>query len=82
MIERSTQRSRITGNFDIGSSVVMGGRSWASALHPCRTRPFTSIVHAPHTSSRQFASNTIGIVRLPRRLIGLRRISISIDTML
>ena len=82
--ERSTQRSRITGNFDIGSIVTLRSCDTrpASALHAWRTRPLITIEHAPQTSSRQLASKTTGEVRLPWRVIGLRRISISIEVTL
>src|SRR5580698_3531745 len=67
------------GNFDIGSSVVVLGRLTASAVQACRTRPLMTMVHAPHTSSRQLAWNTGAETRLPWRVMGLRRISISIE---
>ena len=79
IFERSTHKSRITGNFDIGSTVTGPSRSVGQREHACRTRPLITIVHEPQTSSRQLASNTTGATRLPCRVTGLRRISISIE---
>ena len=50
-----------------------------SAEHACRTRPFTFIVHEPHTSSRQAWSHTGGGTGLPEVVTGLRWISISTE---
>src|SRR5688500_14757885 len=73
MRERSTYRSRITGNLLIGSSVI-GDRSGetfsTSALHAWRTLPLISIVHAPHTSSRHALSQTGVVVCLPAAVTG------------
>src|SRR5208282_4451288 len=82
IFDRSTHKSRITGNFDIGSTVTGPSSLSASCEQPCRTRPLITIVHEPQTSSRQLASNTTGATRLPWRVTGLRRISISIEMML
>src|SRR6266481_6374654 len=76
ILDRSTHKSRITGNFDIGSIVTGPPSPSASCEHPWRTRPLITIVHDPQTSSRQLASNTTGATRLPCRVTGLRRISI------
>ncbi len=47
------------------------------ALHDCRTRPLTSIVHEPHTSSRQTHSQTTGVTRSPPSVTGRFWISMS-----
>src|SRR5437762_7511624 len=68
---RSTTRSRTSGNLDIGSSVIVSpfGAIWSIiAEHDWRTLPLMTIVHEPHTSSRQTDSHTIGATVWPRRL--------------
>src|SRR5882672_8701183 len=45
------------------------------ALHAWRTRPLTSIEHAPHTSSRHEASHTTGATVSPPTVTGFFRIS-------
>jgi len=68
MRERSTTRSRITGNLLIGRSSISGRSSRSRstrAVHAWRTRPLITIVHAPHTSSRQLHSQATGATRRP-----------------
>ena len=40
-----------------------------SAEQACRVRPFTSMVHAPHTSSRQLQSQATGVVLWPSAVV-------------
>src|SRR4051794_27589580 len=80
MRARLTTRSRTSGNFVIGASVIgspFGEILSMSAEHACRTLPFTSIVHDPQTSSRQLASHTTGATALPLASTGFFWISIN-----
>ena len=52
-----------------------GETSSTSVEQAWRTLPSTSIVHAPHDSSRQLASHTGGVTRVPSTVTGARRIS-------
>src|SRR3954470_17456209 len=67
--ERSTHRSRTSGNFVIGSSVIgppfPSVNLSISAEQLCRTFPLMIIVHAPQTSSKQPLSQTGGVVLVP-----------------
>jgi len=62
----------------IGSSVTtspsFGAYSSINAEHDCRTDPFTSIVHEPHTSSRHPASYETGVVFSPLTVTGFAAI--------
>src|SRR5690606_6357181 len=75
--ERSTIRSRTTGNVFIGESRIGHSSLSTSAEQAWRGLPLMTIEQAPHTSSRQFDSQTTGFVRSPFALTGLRWISIS-----
>src|SRR5262249_2776533 len=72
---RSTVRSRMTGNFDRGSSRTGCSSLSIKAEHAIRALPFMSMAHEPHTSSKQFDSYVIGVVGLPSRVTGLAAIS-------
>src|SRR5205085_4183942 len=74
--ERSTARSRITGNFERGSRVTGWFNSSISAEHAIRARPLMRIAQEPQTSSRQFESYVIGREGLPSRVTGFAAISI------
>lgn len=67
--DRSTTRSRITGNLVIGRSSISPGLASSSrsikAVQACRTRPLMIIVQAPQTSSRQLQSQATGATGLP-----------------
>src|SRR4051812_41017425 len=76
---RSTVRSRTSGNFFIGCSVI-GSVRWAiSAEHAWRTFPLITMVQDPQTSSRQAASQAGGVVCFPSAVTGLRWICISTE---
>ena len=80
MRERSTTRSRTTGNFVIGSRTMASPRGEMRsiiALQDWRTRPSTSIVHEPQTSSRHTHSQTIGATFSPADVTGRRWTSMS-----
>src|SRR5687767_15791704 len=68
--ERSTHRSRITGNLLIGSSVIGCSSLSTRAEQLCRVLPLISIVHAPQTSSRQALSHTGEVVGVPSAVTG------------
>jgi len=53
---RSTARSRTTGNFDNGSSLIGCSRWSMSAEQAILALPLISMAQEPHTSSRQFES--------------------------
>lgn len=76
---RSTIRSRTRGNLVMGSSTT-GCSSWSiRALQAWRTFPLMIMVQAPHTSSRQLASQTTGLTFAPCTVTGWRRTSISAE---
>src|ERR1700735_303926 len=54
--ERSTTRSRTSGNFVSGSRLIGFSSSSTRAVQACRAVPLISMAQAPQTSSRQFAS--------------------------
>ena len=64
-----------TGNFVMGRSSISWGLSCSSrstkAEQAWRTRPLMTIVHAPHTSSRQLQSQATGATRLPSTVVAL-----------
>src|SRR5207253_9018433 len=71
--ERSTDRSRTTGNLVSGSSVIglrSGDTFSISVEHACRVRPLINMVHAPHTSSKHPLSHTGVVVGLPSVVVG------------
>ena len=73
MRDRSTTRSRTSGNLVIGSIVIgspFGESTSTSAEHACRTRPLITIEHAPHTSSRHTASQQTGATSWPAVVVG------------
>src|SRR5882672_1862494 len=75
--ERSTCRSRTTGNLVRGSSATVPvPRESISVEHDWRGLPFTSMVHEPQTSSRQDDSQWTGVVVCPCLVTGCFRISI------
>lgn len=84
MRERSTSRSRTTGNLGKGSR-TMGLPGWAasngstSAEQAGRGRPSISMAQAPHTSSMQLCSHTGGSTRIPSDVTGASRNAIKSD---
>ena len=79
---RSTIRSRTTGNFASGSSVIGCVSLSTSDVQPIAGRPFTDIAHEPHTSSRQLISQAGAGTRVPSVVTGFVRTSMSAESTL
>src|SRR6266404_9012725 len=76
---RSTERSRTSGNFDSGSSLMGWSYLSSRAEQAMRALPLISMAQEPQTSSRQFESYVTGVVFLPSRVTGLAAISINAE---
>ena len=69
--DRSTHRSRTTGNFDSGSRMTgAGGKSSRFALQASNGLPLMSIAHAPQLPSAHPHSHAIGVTGFPSAFRG------------
>src|SRR5665213_3474987 len=73
--ERSTARSRTTGNFESGASVMGCVSLSTSAEQAIIALPLISIAQEPQISSRQLESYVMGVVSTPETVVGLSAIS-------
>src|ERR1039458_10194739 len=74
--DRSTCRSRTSGNLLSGSTRIGCSRLSTSDEQAMRARPLMRIAQEPQISSRQFESYVIGVVLWPLAVTGLPAISI------
>src|SRR5947199_9481798 len=73
--ERSTLRSRTTGNLDNGASRIGWSNLSTRAEQAMRALPLMSMAQLPQISSRQLESYVTGVVGLPSSVVGFSAIS-------